>query len=171
VNKKYQSNLEKSRVATPSNTPIFRPTPLTTPNGIRIQSAVLPQYTFRTHTQTDDGPAGEKPIPIPAYAVTDIATRLRTTSAAQSRPNVRRVRRYGTSPRQRMHSPTACASCTICTMLPTIFCTVIKSLLQVVPKCVPQIQYRPIWWTAAVVKTCMKTLSNRLSNFDGLYVV
>jgi len=27
--------------------------PLTTPNGIRIQSAVLPQYTFRTHRQTD----------------------------------------------------------------------------------------------------------------------
>ena len=44
----------------PSNTPIHRPTPLaipptplTTPNGIRIQSAVLPQYTFRTHRQTN----------------------------------------------------------------------------------------------------------------------
>jgi len=34
---------------------IPRPIPLTTPNGVRIQSAVLPQYTFRTdiHTQTD----------------------------------------------------------------------------------------------------------------------
>jgi len=29
-----------------SNTPIPRPTPLTTPNCIRIQSAVLPQFTF-----------------------------------------------------------------------------------------------------------------------------
>jgi len=28
-----------------SNTPIASPTPLTTPNGIGIQSAVLPQYT------------------------------------------------------------------------------------------------------------------------------
>ena len=34
----------------PSYTPISRSTPLTTPNGIRIQSAVLPQYTFRTQT-------------------------------------------------------------------------------------------------------------------------
>jgi len=30
-----------------------RPTPLTTPNGIRIQSAVLPQYTFRTDRPAD----------------------------------------------------------------------------------------------------------------------
>jgi len=40
-----------STITTPSNTPIPCPTPLTTPNGIRIQSAVLPQCTFRTHTQ------------------------------------------------------------------------------------------------------------------------
>jgi len=39
-----------STITTPSNTPIPSPTPLTTPNGIRIQSAVLAQYTFRTHT-------------------------------------------------------------------------------------------------------------------------
>jgi len=37
----------------PSNTPIPRPIPITISNGIRIQSAVLPQYTFRTHTVTD----------------------------------------------------------------------------------------------------------------------
>ena len=37
----------------PSNTPIPRPIPLTNPNGIQIQSAVLPQYTFRNNTQTD----------------------------------------------------------------------------------------------------------------------
>jgi len=37
----------------PSNTPIARPTPLTTLNGIRIQSAVLPQYPFWTHRPTD----------------------------------------------------------------------------------------------------------------------
>jgi len=36
----------------PSNTLIPRPTPLTTPNGIGIQSAVLPQYTFWTDRQT-----------------------------------------------------------------------------------------------------------------------
>jgi len=37
----------------PSNTPIPRQTPLTIPNGIRIQLAILPQYTFRTDRQTD----------------------------------------------------------------------------------------------------------------------
>jgi len=37
----------------PSNTLILWPTPLTIPNGILIQSAVLPQYTFRTYSQTD----------------------------------------------------------------------------------------------------------------------
>jgi len=36
-----------------SNTPILRPIPLTIPNGIRIHSAVLPQYTFRTDRPTD----------------------------------------------------------------------------------------------------------------------
>jgi len=39
--------------ATPSSTPIPRPILLITPNGIRIQSAVLPQYTFRSDRQTD----------------------------------------------------------------------------------------------------------------------
>ena len=37
----------------PSDTPIPRPTPLTTPNGIRIHSAVLPQYILRTDRQID----------------------------------------------------------------------------------------------------------------------
>jgi len=36
----------------PSNTAISPPTPLIIPNGIRIQSAVFPQYTFRTDRQT-----------------------------------------------------------------------------------------------------------------------
>jgi len=36
-----------------SNTPISRPTPLTTPNSIQIQLAVLPQYALRTNRQTD----------------------------------------------------------------------------------------------------------------------
>jgi len=48
----------------PSNTAMPPPTPLTTPNSIRIHSAVLPQNTFRTDRQTDrltDGP-GEKPV-------------------------------------------------------------------------------------------------------------
>jgi len=35
-----------------SDTPISRPTQLTTRNGIRIESAVLPQYTFWTDRQT-----------------------------------------------------------------------------------------------------------------------
>jgi len=41
------------RLPHPSNTPIPQPTPLTIPNGIRIQSAILPQYTFQTYRQTD----------------------------------------------------------------------------------------------------------------------
>jgi len=36
----------------PSNTPIPGQTPLTIPNGVRIQLAVLPQYTFWTDRQT-----------------------------------------------------------------------------------------------------------------------
>ena len=47
------------------NTPIISPTPLAIPNGIQIRSAVLPQYTLRTHTHTDtntDGP-GECSVP------------------------------------------------------------------------------------------------------------
>jgi len=39
----------------PSNTSIPQPTPLTTPNDIQIQSAVLPQYILRTDRQTDTG--------------------------------------------------------------------------------------------------------------------
>jgi len=45
----------------PSNTLIPRPTPLTVPNGIRIKSAVLPQYTFWTDRPIDrlaDGQTG-----------------------------------------------------------------------------------------------------------------
>ena len=37
----------------PSSTPIPQPSPLTISNEIRIQSVVLPQYTFWTVTQTD----------------------------------------------------------------------------------------------------------------------
>ena len=46
---------DKTRQDLPSNTPIARPTPFTIPNGIRIQSAVLPQYIFwtETHRPTD----------------------------------------------------------------------------------------------------------------------
>jgi len=42
-----------STITTPFNTPIPRQIQLTTPNGIRIQSAVLPRYTFRTDVQAD----------------------------------------------------------------------------------------------------------------------
>ena len=49
----HQNCPSPSTITTPSNTPIPRPTPFTIPNGIRIQSAVLPQYTFRTDRQTD----------------------------------------------------------------------------------------------------------------------
>ena len=45
-----------------------QPHALTTPNGIRIHSAVLPQYTSRTNRQTDG--LGDKPVlRVSAYAV------------------------------------------------------------------------------------------------------
>jgi len=37
----------------PSNTPIPRPIPLNSPNGIRMQSALLPQYSFQIDQQAD----------------------------------------------------------------------------------------------------------------------
>ena len=43
----------RPKYTTPSNTPIPRSIPLTISNGIRIQSAVLPQYTFQTDRLTD----------------------------------------------------------------------------------------------------------------------
>ena len=62
-------------ISTLSHTPIHRPTALTTPNGIQIQSAVFPQFTHRTDTQTDrqthrlTDRIGDEPVPIPAYAL------------------------------------------------------------------------------------------------------
>jgi len=62
--------LRRSPPPSPSKTPSHRPTPLTIPNGIRIQSAVLSQYTFRTDRQTDrhtDRPTDgidDRPTPI-----------------------------------------------------------------------------------------------------------
>jgi len=69
----------------PSNTPISRPTPLTTPNGIQVQSAVLPQYTIWTNRQTvrqtdwrTDG-LGDKSVPSLAYALyTDYSDAAKT---------------------------------------------------------------------------------------------
>jgi len=45
--------LPLQRSPPPCNKLIPQPTPLTIPNGIRIQSAILPQYTFQTDLQTD----------------------------------------------------------------------------------------------------------------------
>ena len=45
-------SLSLRRSLPPSNTPIPRSTPFTTPNGIQIQSAVFPQFTQRTDRQT-----------------------------------------------------------------------------------------------------------------------
>ena len=50
-------------ISTPLNTPIPRPTPLTAPNGIQIQSAVLPQYIFWTATDRPTVGIGDKPVP------------------------------------------------------------------------------------------------------------
>jgi len=41
------------RMWTQSNMPIPRPTPLSTQNGIQIQSAIFPQLTHQTDRQTD----------------------------------------------------------------------------------------------------------------------
>ena len=65
---------------TPSNTPIPRPTPLNNPNGIRIHSAILPQYTFRTDRQTDR-PTGRQMV----WGQTCKNTRLRSTDCKPTR--------------------------------------------------------------------------------------
>jgi len=49
----YKSTYTLFTLHTLSNTLISRPTLLTTPNGIRIHSAVLSQYTFRRDRQND----------------------------------------------------------------------------------------------------------------------
>jgi len=48
----YKTAPFPSTITTPSNAPIPRPTPLTTPNSIQIHLAILPQYTFRTDRHT-----------------------------------------------------------------------------------------------------------------------
>jgi len=45
-------------------------TPLTTPNGIQIQSAVLPQYALQADRPTDG--IGEKSVPTPAFALLNV---------------------------------------------------------------------------------------------------
>ena len=50
---KFIPKTAPSMITTPSTKPIPRPNPLITPNGIWIQSAVLPQYSFRTDRQMD----------------------------------------------------------------------------------------------------------------------
>ena len=45
-----------STISTQSNAPVPGPTPLTTPNGIQIQSAVYSQLTYQTKRQTDRQP-------------------------------------------------------------------------------------------------------------------
>jgi len=61
-----------STIFTPSNIGLPIPqTPLTTPNGIQVQSAVLPQYTLRTDRPSDrptDG-IGDKSVPTAAYVL------------------------------------------------------------------------------------------------------
>jgi len=62
----------------PSNTPIDRPTQLTTANGIQIQSALFPQLTYWTARQTDRQMAEVTNLykyPLMLYC-TDRATRL-----------------------------------------------------------------------------------------------
>ena len=57
----WDANAEKSQKeplllqarGLPSNTSMPGPSPLTTPNGVEIKSAVLPQYTLQTDRPTD----------------------------------------------------------------------------------------------------------------------
>ena len=63
--------LSLRRYPPPSNTPIPWPTSLTIPNGIQVQSAVLPQYILQTdsHTYrpTDRWAIGNNSVPTPVY--------------------------------------------------------------------------------------------------------
>jgi len=68
----------------PFNTLLPRPTPLTTPNGTGIQSAVLPQYTFRTDRSTDG--LGDEPVRIPAYTLLAVYRRARPSNTLIPQP-------------------------------------------------------------------------------------
>jgi len=62
--------LHLRRSPPPSNTPISRLTPLTTPNGIQIQLAIFPQFTHgQTDRPTDRWSIGDSSVPTPAYAL------------------------------------------------------------------------------------------------------
>ena len=67
-----------STVSTPSNTPIPRQTPLTAPNGIQIQSAVLPQHTLRTDRPTDRWDWRQVCTNTRLRSIDCIATRIKT---------------------------------------------------------------------------------------------
>jgi len=70
-----------STIITPSNTPIPSRTSLTTPNGIRIQSAVLSQYTFRTHTHRETDGLGDRSVSAPlAMLIESDALKIGITS-------------------------------------------------------------------------------------------
>jgi len=84
-------------ISTQSNTSIPRPTPLTTPNGIQIQSAVLPQYTLRTDRQTDrqtdtqtDRPTDQPTDGLGNKSVLCTNTRLRLIEYSDVAKNCRR---------------------------------------------------------------------------------
>jgi len=66
----HKMPLPFQRSSPTSNTAIFRPTPLTTLNGIHIQSAVFPQFIHWTDRQTDRHAdwLGDNSVSTPAYA-------------------------------------------------------------------------------------------------------
>jgi len=82
-----------STINTPSNTTIPQPTPLTALNNIRIQSVILPQYTFRpdrptdrhTHTQIDRPATDTQSISRMCYTYALWTYRLCNASAANGR--------------------------------------------------------------------------------------
>jgi len=71
----------------PSNTLIPWPTSLTTPNGIRIALAVLPQYTFQTDWPTDRPThgIGDNSVKIPAYALLSVSDAAKSSTAQANR--------------------------------------------------------------------------------------
>jgi len=77
---------------TPSNTWMLEPTPLTTPNGIQIQSAVFSQFTHKAQTHRPPGGIVTKPVPIPACAFlyySDAANNVKVNITLYTYPVIR----------------------------------------------------------------------------------
>jgi len=99
------------RFPPPSNTPVPRPTPLTSPNSIHIQSAVLPQYTIHTDRPADR--LGNRFVPRPTYALYVDCSDTANNSNKKSQSNLEKPHRLHSCREWRTDSSAAYSSCAL----------------------------------------------------------